>query len=76
MEATFTAFKKEENNFEPRIFRTNGFRNATKRKEGKKIPRVETIAPLIPLTWYPINVTEEKTGPGVNWPTVMASINC
>jgi hypothetical protein len=38
--------------------------------------KVETTAPDRPLIWYPINVTDEKTGPGVNCPTAIASINC
>jgi len=64
-DATFTASKKEENIFDDLNFFTSGFSNATNKKEGRKIPIVETTAPLHPFSWYPINVTEEKTGPGV-----------
>lgn len=48
-EATFTASRKADINFELRIFLTIGFRSATKAKEGRKIPIVEMIAPERPL---------------------------
>ena len=48
-EATFTASRKVENRTELRIFFTNGFSKATKMKDGRKIPMVETIAPVKPL---------------------------
>ena len=65
-EATFTASKKVLKVTELRNFLTKGFNKATKTKEGKKIAKVDTAAPEKPLIWYPINVTDEKTGPGVN----------
>ena len=74
--AAFIAFRKAAIIFELRILRTRGFSNATNRNEGRNMPIVATIAPLMPFTWYPIKVTEENTGPGVNCPTAMASINC
>lgn len=75
-EATFTASRNTDKPFELRIFFTNGLRNATNTNEGKNIATVETIAPYNPLIWYPIKVTDEKTGPGVNCPTAIASISC
>ena len=48
-EATFTASRNAENNTELRIFLTNGFRNATKTNEGRKIAIVEITAPDNPL---------------------------
>src|ERR1019366_8065032 len=33
-------------------------------------------APTQPATMYPINVAVVNSGPGVNWPTATASINC
>ena len=50
-EATFTASKNAENNFEFRIFLTIGFRKATKTNEGRKMAIVERIAPDNPLIW-------------------------
>src|SRR5271157_4862501 len=35
-----------------------------------------TAAPIQPATTYPINVAVVNSGPGVNWPTATASINC
>jgi len=49
IEATFTASRKAENEFEFRIFRTSGFNKATKTNDGRKIAMVETIAPVSPL---------------------------
>ena len=49
IEATFTASKKVENNFEFLIFFTKGFKRATKIKEGKNIAIVEMNAPENPL---------------------------
>jgi hypothetical protein len=37
--------------------------------------KVKQQQPDRPLIWYPIKVTDEKTGPGVNCPTAIASIN-
>ncbi|MNL74971.1 hypothetical protein D3C87_2006920 [compost metagenome] len=48
-EATLTASKKIENIFEFLIFLTKGLSKATNTKEGRKIPIVETIAPVSPL---------------------------
>src|SRR5665213_470344 len=75
-DAIFTASRNDENIFEFLIFLAKGFNNAINKKEGKKIPRVATDAPVQPSIWYPINVTDEETGPGVNCPTAIASINC
>ena len=44
-DATLTASKNDENNFEFLIFSTNGFNRATKANEGRKIPIVATKAP-------------------------------
>ena len=55
---------------------TNGFNNAPKINDGKKMAIVEISAPENPLIWKQIKVTDEKTGPGVNCPTAIASINC
>src|SRR5208337_1738302 len=49
---------------------------ATSTNPGKKIPIVATAAPIQPATTYPINVAVVNSGPGVNWPTATASINC
>ena len=35
---------------------------------------MDTIAPKTPYNWYPIIVTDEKTGPGVNYHNAMACI--
>ncbi|MNR59373.1 hypothetical protein D3C85_1806200 [compost metagenome] len=48
-EDTFTASKNTEKEVELRSFLTNGFNKATNTKEGKKIAKVEIIAPEIPL---------------------------
>jgi len=48
-EATFTVSRNAENNFEFRIFFTSGLSNATNTNDGRKIPIVETIAPVSPL---------------------------
>jgi hypothetical protein len=51
IEATFTAFKKAANSFDFLIIRTKGFNKATNKKDGRNMPIVDTIAPLIPLIW-------------------------
>src|ERR1019366_9458418 len=48
----------------------------TSTNPGTKIPIVATAAPIQPATMYPINVAVVNSGPGVNWPTETASINC
>lgn len=48
-EATFTASKNAENKVEFRIFFTSGLSKATNTNEGKKIPIVETSAPVSPF---------------------------
>ena len=73
-EATFTASRNIENGIEFLIFFTIRFNNATNKNAGKNIPIVDTIAPKTPYNWYPIIVTDGKTGPGVNCPTAMACI--
>ncbi len=76
MEAIFTVSKNADIIFDLRNFGISGFKNATNKKEGRNIPMVAANAPLIPPICHPIKVAEEKTGPGVNCPTAMASINC
>lgn len=49
IDATFTASKKTAKTVEFRIFLTNGFNNATKMNEGKKMAIVEINAPEKPL---------------------------
>jgi len=44
-------------------------------KDGPNIPSVATAAPVIPAMCHPMNVAVVNTGPGVNWPTEMASSN-
>lgn len=44
----------------------SGFRKATNKNDGRKIPIVATVAPPMPAICQPINVADEKTGPGVN----------
>src|SRR5262249_57290244 len=48
-----------------RIRGTSGPLTATKKKAGRNIPTVATIAPGTPPRTYPINVAVVKTGPGV-----------
>ena len=48
-DATFTASKKAENSSDVRTFFTARPSNATKTKDGRKIPMVETTAPVKPL---------------------------
>ena len=48
-EVILTASKKAENSFEFFNFLTIGFNNATNIKDGRKIPSVDTIAPIKPL---------------------------
>jgi hypothetical protein len=45
---------------------TRGLSKATNKNEGRKIPTVAAIEPVTPPICQPINVAEEKTGPGVN----------
>ena len=71
----FTVSGKADISFDLRNFNTRGLRKATNKKEGKNMPTVAAIAPGRPAICQPIKVAEEKTGPGVNCPTAMASIN-
>ena len=48
-DATFTASRNAEKRVELRIFFTSGFSTATKINDGRKIPMVETIAPVQPF---------------------------
>ena len=75
-EAVFTPSRKAENNFDRRIRGNSGFDKATNTKEGRNTANVAITAPSSPFICQPINVTDEKTGPGVNCPTAMASTNC
>lgn len=75
IEAMFTESKNADINLELRSLGIKGLRNATKRKDGKKIPRVANAAPWKPDICQPIKVADEKTGPGVNWPMAIASIS-
>ena len=63
--ATFTASKTERIILEFLIFGINGFNTNTNINEGKKIPIVAAIAPVIPFSCHPIKVAVDKTGPGV-----------
>ncbi len=54
----------------------SGLRSATNKKEGRNMPMVAATAPDTPPICQPIKVADENTGPGVNWPTAMASANC
>ena len=71
----FTVSKNADNSVEFLNRDINGFNKATNKKEGKNIPVVAATAPGMPAICQPINVADEKTGPGVNWPTAMASTN-
>ncbi|HTS45430.1 MAG TPA: hypothetical protein VMH01_13615 [Puia sp.] len=75
-EAILTVSKNAPIILEDRSLGINGLRKATNRKDGRKMPAVAAIAPPIPLICHPINVADEKTGPGVNWPTAIASTSC
>ncbi len=75
-EVMFTASKKSDITVDLLNTGIKGFNNFTKTKDGKKIPTVAAMAPLIPPICQPINVAEEKTGPGVNCPTAIASMSC
>jgi len=57
------------------IFGIKGFKTKTNKKEGRNIPMVAAIAPVIPFICQPIKVAVDKTGPGVICPTATASIN-
>lgn len=73
--ATFTESKKYRNTLDPCNLGSMGLSIITKIKDGRKIPAVAAIAPQNPESWYPMKVEVDNTGPGVNWPTAMASIN-
>jgi len=65
-ETIFTASKKADIILELRSFRIIGLSKATNKNEDRNIPIVAAIAPGIPASCHPINVADEKTGPGVN----------
>ena len=66
MDTIFMVSKKADINLDFLSLGIRGFKKATNKNEGRKIPRVAAAAPPIPLICQPINVAEEKTGPGVN----------
>lgn len=66
IETMFIVSKKADITSELLSFGMSGFRKATNKNEGRKIPVVAAIAPPIPPICQPMNVAEEKTGPGVN----------
>ena len=72
----FSASKNADIIFDFLIFGIKGLSTATNRNEGRKIPTVAAIAPQKPFNCQPIKVAVDKTGPGVNCPTAIASINC
>lgn len=74
-EAAFTPSRKAENSLLRRMRGISGCDNATNTKEGRKIASVAKAADCHPPICQPIKVTDENTGPGVNCPTAMASIN-
>ena len=76
IDTILTVSKKADINFDLLSFGINGFNRATNKKEGRKIPMVAAMAPPAPPICQPMKVAEEKTGPGVNCPTAIASINC
>ncbi len=65
-DATFTASKNADILGERRNAGMSGFRNATNKNDGRKIPIVAATAPQSPPTCQPIKVAAENTGPGVN----------
>ena len=67
--------RKAENQVEWRILGMKRLEMATKKKEGAKMPRVESKAPGTPARIYPMKVAVVKTGPGVTCPIAMASIS-
>ena len=69
METTLTVSRKALMIFDFLSFGTSGLSKATNRNDGRNIPTVAAMAPDIPPICHPINVADEKTGPGVNWPT-------
>ena len=75
-ETTFSASKKNKNDYEFRIFFPGGFNKASKKKEAIKIAIAETIAPVKPLIWFPTKGTKEKTGLVVTCSKAIASISC
>ena len=76
METMFTVSKKALVIFDFLIRGMSGLSNATNKNEGRNIPIVAAIAPDASPICHPMNVAEEKTGPGVNCPTAMASTSC
>lgn len=72
----FTVSKNVAIIFDMRSLGINGLRSATKINEGRKIPMVAAKAPPGPPSCHPMKVADENTGPGVNCPTAIASINC
>jgi hypothetical protein len=66
IDTTFTVSKKALMILDFRNRGIKGFSNATNKKEGRNIPTVAATAPPGPPNCHPINVADEKTGPGVN----------
>src|SRR5262249_13775902 len=75
IEATFTVSKKADITLELRSLGTSGLRKATNKNDGRNMPAVAAAAPTGPAICQPTKVAEENTGPGVNCPIAMASIN-
>ncbi len=74
-DATFTVSRKADIIADLLSLGMYGLSKATNKNEGRKMPTVAAMAPGSPAICQPINVAAEKTGPGVNWPTAIASIN-
>src|SRR5581483_105185 len=75
-EATLTPSSRPPSQAERRIRGMNGLEIATKRKEGRKMPRVARSPPETPPRRYPMKVAVVRTGPGVIWPMAIASNSC
>lgn len=66
IDTTFTVSKKALIIFDFLNRGISGLSTATNKKDGRNIPIVAATAPGAPAICQPINVADEKTGPGVN----------